>query len=533
MVSLGWDFSTGFTYMVQPDFTAFTSDDEKEKTMAKTLSFITLIFIGFTLFLFSCGGDDEPTPTSAKILMSFSNVTAQGEYLVEITITGSGIAAPITADQNLAVQAGRDQPYEITVGNIPAGDIRLVTVEILKDGTAVFEGSGTGYLSSDGANRVPITVKDVPTLFARFELTASDVRSLRNAHVKVDASASEATKGKIKDVKWDWGDGEQTEFNTALTAEHTYTRSFRQLLTITLTVRNDASPPVTAEHTEMISVTVKEEIVWETDGATMRLIPAGEFEMGDHFDGAHEADARPVHTVFLDAFYIDAMEVTNAMYAKFLNAVGKHVGDDGNTWLNIGAGDALIKLDGGQYRPKAGFGDHPVVQVSWYGAGAYAQWAGKRLPTEAEWEKAARGGLEGKRFPWGDELTHNDANYAGVLDDDEWEQTAPVGSFSPNDYGLYDPTGNVAEWCMDEYQDGFYASSPRNNPIAGGLVDNNFTNVKTIRVLRGGAWNSVEGEPSGRLLGVASRDRFVPSLTTSNYGFRCAVRPSELSGNGD
>jgi formylglycine-generating enzyme required for sulfatase activity len=510
--------------MVQPDFTAFTSDDEKEKTMAKTLSFITLIFIGFTLFLFSCGGDDEPTPTSAKILMSFSNVTAQGEYLVEITITGSGIAAPITADQNLAVQAGRDQPYEITVGNIPAGDNRLVTVEILKDGTAVFEGSGTGNLSSDGANRVPITVKDVPTLFARFELTASDVRSLRNGHVKVDASASEATKGKIKDVKWDWGDGEQTEFNTALTAEHTYTRSFRQLLTITLTVRNDASPPVTAEHTEVISVTVKEEIVWETDGATMRLIPAGEFEMGDHFDGAHEADARPVHTVFLDAFYIDAMEVTNAMYAKFLNAVGKHVGDDGKTWFNLEAGGSeLIELDGGQYRPKAGFADHPVVQVSWYGAGAYAQWAGKRLPTEAEWEKAARGKLKGKKLPWGDERVRN-ANTLGVEGNDEWEQTAPVGSFPPNGYGLHDMAGNVFEWCMDEYQEDFYANSPRHNPIAGGpvaFVNDDFTNVDTRRVTRGGAFFSTLGDQ----VSVLRRGGRAPTTTNSGIGFRCAFTP--------
>jgi formylglycine-generating enzyme required for sulfatase activity len=245
--------------------------------------------------------------------------------------------------------------------------------------------------------------------------------------------------------------------------------------------------------------------------------------MGDHFDGAHEADARPVHTVFLDAFYIDAMEVTNAMYAKFLNAVGKHVGDDGNTWLNIGAGDALIKLDGGQYRPKAGFGDHPVVQVSWYGAGAYAQWAGKRLPTEAEWEKAARGGLEGKRFPWGDELTHNDANYAGVLGDDEWEQTAPVGSFPANGYGLHDMAGNVSEWCMDEWDEGFYANSPRHNPIAGvpvAFVNDDFANVDTRRVFRGGAW--FNAHPALNLTCYV-RNSTAPTRTTSGTSFRCAV----------
>jgi len=146
--------------------------------------------------------------------------------------------------------------------------------------------------------------------------------------------------------------------------------------------------------------TSPEEIISEIDGATMRLIPAGEFEMGDHFNEGTDWE-RPVHMVKVDAFYMDVTEVTNAMYAVFLNAVGKHVGDTGNVWLDIGDGDELIELVGGQYRPKAGFEEHPVIEVSWYGAAAYCQWAGKRLPTEAEWEKAARGGLVGKRYPWG------------------------------------------------------------------------------------------------------------------------------------
>lgn len=96
----------------------------------------------------------------------------------------------------------------------------------------------------------------------------------------------------------------------------------------------------------------------------------------------------------------------------------------------------------------------------------------------AEWEYAARGGLIGKKYPWGDSLSHDDANYNGTGGRDQWERTAPVGSFPPNGYGLYDMAGNVWEWCMDEYDSSFYAKSEKNNPVAGGvisLVNNNFT----------------------------------------------------------
>ncbi len=494
-----------------------------QQFITKFLSFITLPLIGFTLFLSGCGEEEEEaTPTSAKIVMNFSNVTADGEYVAAITIAGPGIDEPITTNQNLTIQAGSNQTHEVTVRDILSGDDRFVTVQILQDGVVLFEGKGTVNLLIDGENRVSITVKDAPKLFARFTVTASDAEELENGHVQVDASTSEAAQGEIKDVSWDWGDGEQTEFTTEFTAEHTYTAS--GIYTITLTVRNSTSPPVTAEQTMPISIRRKTELTWDADGATMQLIPAGEFEMGDHFNGAHDGTARPVHIVELDDFYIDVTEVTNAMYAKFLNAVGKHVGDDGKTWFNLEAGGSeLIELDGGQYRPKAGFADHPVIQVSWYGAAAYAQWSGKRLPTEAEWEKAARGKLKGKKLPWGDERVRN-ANTLGVEGNDEWEQTAPVGSFPPNGYGLHDMAGNVFEWCMDEYQEDFYANSPRHNPIAGGpvaFVNDDFTNVDTRRVTRGGAFFSTLGDQ----VSVLRRGGRAPTTTNSGIGFRCAFTP--------
>ncbi|MCD6506169.1 PEGA domain-containing protein [Candidatus Poribacteria bacterium] len=221
------------------------------------------------------------------------------------------------------------------------------------------------------------------------------------------------------------------------------------------------------------------------DGAPMVLIPAGEFQMGDHFNEGG-FDERPVHTVYLDAFYIDKYEVTNELYARFLNDIGRNEDDEGHQLLDINDSDCLIEFVGGQYRPKAGYENHPVIEVSWWGAKAYAEWAGKRLPTEAEWEKAARGGLVGKRYVWGDEmpprqLVGNFADetakrkYPGwtIVEgyDDGYVGTAPVGSFVPNGYGLYDMAGNVWEWCADWYDENYYSRSPRRNPKGPDLAD--------------------------------------------------------------
>ncbi len=246
----------------------------------------------------------------------------------------------------------------------------------------------------------------------------------------------------------------------------------------------------------------------------MVLIPAGAFQMGSDAAEAGRYE-KPVHSVYVDAFYIDAYEVTNAKFAAFLNAKGKHAQGE-RAWLDIGDGDERIEYVDMVYRVIAGYEDHPVTEVTWYGAMAYAAWAGKRLPTEAEWEKAARGGLEGQKYPWGDTIDTGLANYNSHIKD-----TTAVGTYAANAYGLYDMSGNVWEWCLDEYNLGFYAISPSQNPVSGAdsiaVILGNYAGSHASRVLRGGAWNKVP-----QAVRVAIRSTSAPACTSGNLGFRCA-----------
>ena len=220
------------------------------------------------------------------------------------------------------------------------------------------------------------------------------------------------------------------------------------------------------------------------DGAEMVLIPAGEFQMGSN-NG--DDDEKPVHTVYVDAFYMDVYEVTVGQYRKFLQATGHSALPDGVS----------------KYSPTD---MHPVVGVSWHDAMAYAAWAGKRLPTEAEWEKAARGGLQGQKYPWGNGLDASQANYGENLG-----STTAVGSYGANGYGLYDMAGNVSEWCVDAHKADFYEVAPPRNPAY--LSDQ----INRARVLRGGGWYF-----SAQSLRVANRSNAPPTGIGSGRGFRCA-----------
>ena len=272
---------------------------------------------------------------------------------------------------------------------------------------------------------------------------------------------------------------------------------------------------VVSEHEEL-SIPIKEE-----DG--MVLIPSGTFQMGSEEFVAY-LDEKPVHSVHLDGYYIDKYPVTNAQYKDFVNANpewGKPA-----KWYDPRIRDNLgipRKYHDGEYLKNWNLGnfprgeeDHPVTWVSWYGAMAYARWVGKRLPTEAEWEKAARGGLTGEKYPWGETIDSTYVNY------DAWVgKTTAVGQYPANGYGLYDVVGNVYEWCLDKWDRNFYARSPQNNPISGDSIVgtvNNFTEIRSSRILRGGSCVSTPQN-----VRVAYRSRNTPKYTCYSIGFRCVM----------
>jgi len=268
------------------------------------------------------------------------------------------------------------------------------------------------------------------------------------------------------------------------------------------------------------------------DGAKMVLIPAGEFLMGTDpaeipalvqlaknqgFSNAASLfeDETPRHIVSVDAFYMDAYEVTNAQYKKFVQATG-HREPEGFGIDRIEGNTVYFKFEFKPWNDKNHNGDNqPVVCVSWDDAKAYAEWAGKRLPTEAEWEYSARGGLAEKRYARGDDWPppKNSGNFADEITkktfpswaiingyDDGYVYTAPVGSYKPNGCGLYDMAGNVWEWCADWYDNKYYANSPKQNPKG--------SDSSSFHVLRGGSWFNYGG------LRVACRFDNVPTSTT-------------------
>jgi len=242
----------------------------------------------------------------------------------------------------------------------------------------------------------------------------------------------------------------------------------------------------------------------------MAEIPAGCFDMGDNF-GEGASWERPVHSVCVSGFQVDVHEVTNAEYKACEDAGG------------CTAPHYSYSMTRATYYGDPSYGDFPVIAVDWYQAEDYCAWAGKRLPTEAEWEYAARGGLAGKRYPWGDTKTCDDACYGrwdstnecfnfchnGICDND----THPVGNYTPNGYGLYDMAGNVWEWVNDWYQSDYYTVSPPADPT--GPV------TGTERVLRGGSWTPYHQSPGD--LRVAARNNCTPGdCVHPNLGFRCA-----------
>ena len=386
--------------------------------------------------------------------------------------------------------------YQIETG---ARRQKQVTVRLEYDGYK----SRTTTLTLKGGQSVPWTVRlEKFTTIATLRVTSTP----NGASVYLDG----ATVGKTPLRSYEVDTGAKREKQVELGVEFAgYTPQVRSVVLKAgqevpwdVQLETQASPQQGAHTSTILG----------KDGAEMVLIPAGNFQMGSDA----RDDEKPVHTVYVNAFYMDKYEVTNAQFKAFVDANPQWQKNNIPDKYSDSFYPYLDHWTGNSY--PSGRGNHPVISVSWYAAMAYAQWAGKRLPTEAEWEKAARGGLVGKKYPWGNEIDSSKANY----DANRFVDTIPVGRYAPNGYGLYDMAGNVSEWCLDKFDVDFYARSPRQNPLAGEMtlreVIVNYKNVTTARVLRGGGWRR-----GATGLRVANRDRTSPTYALVYFGFRCAM----------
>jgi len=314
-----------------------------------------------------------------------------------------------------------------------------------------------------------------------------------------------------------------TPFSTTQVVEEIVSETTSSLLPTTLV------PSVSTSEAPPISTTPPSDFT-DDHGVRMNLIPAGSFEMGTDSEVALEecrslysgtdvfigescqqswyANEEPVHTVYLDDYYIDLREVTNAMYALCVEkGFCTEPSDKDSSTHN-------------SYYGNLAYADYPVIDVIWEQAQEYCEWRGARLPTEAEWEKAARG-TEGQLYPWGNTFDGSLANFcdknctkdwANLDYDDGYTELAPVGTFpeAASPYGVLEMGGNVWEWVSDWYSEDYYANSPSENP--------NGPDSGTFRVARGGSWYG-----AGFNLRTCIRGWFIPTMNIGNdLGFRCA-----------
>lgn len=276
--------------------------------------------------------------------------------------------------------------------------------------------------------------------------------------------------------------------------------------------------------------------------------PGGEFLMGTDYPQGFAADGEgPVRRVFVDAFALDRYPVTNNLFHSFIEATGYRTDAERFGWSfvfwshipparfqelvqdTVAASPWWCKVAGAKWNTPegpgsglAGRGDHPVVHVSWDDCAAFATWSGQRLPTEAEWEFAARGGLEQKLYPWGDKLRPGGKHLCNIWQgefpnhdtgDDGYAGTCPVDAFPPNGYGLYSMTGNVWEWCADWFDAEFHRTADPQNPVGppNGIA----------RVMKGGSFLCHKSYCNRYR--VAARTSNTPDSSASNIGFRCAL----------
>ena len=367
--------------------------------------------------------------------------------------------------------------------------------------------------NSGGAKTVVLEVKDGAGWTNRFSQPI-DINSRPVARFSVspqlgepgteftfDASQSNDPDGETLQYRWDLESDSIWDTNWSTTATHKHQFSEGGNYNVTLEITD--SHNLTASASQLVVVIVEAEMV---------LVPSGAFLMGTE-TGIGDLDEEPVHEVRIDDFYIDKYEVTNFQYSQFLS-----LGND----QHFRSGMKIILRNDGIFVPESGSENHPVVFVTYEDALAYARWQEKSLPTEAQWEKAARSETA-RIYPWGNGIEPNNANYwrnGDPFENGNYPLTTPVGFFNGQNYNgyqtrgshgpylNYDMAGNVAEWCLDWYSADYYEVSSSENPTGPGSG--------TSRVVRGGSWSD---EPY--YLRTAARSHFLPIQGSAMIGFRC------------
>ncbi|PID27569.1 MAG: hypothetical protein CR982_05245 [Candidatus Cloacimonadota bacterium] len=355
-----------------------------------------------------------------------------------------------------------------------------------------------------------VVVNEIPNTAPTADFMVNPENGTIETLFTFDASYSSDEEDSIDDlmVRFDFdGDNQfDTDWTTEKTATHTYDTAGNYM--VKLEVKDSG---------ELVSEKVKEVVVNESSvPEDMILVEGGTFNMGNVIDDPYgNEDEKPVHEVTVGSFYMSKYEVTNAEYCEFLNSEGNQE-EGGSTWLNITDPACHIEESNGVFVPKSGKDDYPVILVTWYGAKAYCEWKDGRLPTEAEWEYAARGGnsSNGYKYAGSNNLDEVAWYYSNSENPDNnmygGKGSHIVGQKLPNEIEIYDMSGNAWEWCNDWYDLEYYSNSPSNNPQGPSSGEK--------RVFRGGSWR--HHEKSAR---VANRSYGPPSASGFNVGFRLVM----------
>lgn len=418
-------------------------------------AYLGFLFLSLLISLFACDSNSTPPPPTKGTLL-INNGTGR-QVTVEINNEDKG-----TIDHNTGKQ------FELSPG------------------------SYTILLSTSNQTANPVSISLENTIDNRLDL--NNLKAISKQYTIT------ITAGKFETINhtgWDngeiniqstpsgaqiWLDGSDTGRTTPSLLD--YVTSGDHTITCKLSDYIDTSQTVTIVPGQTRNVHISLPYMWVD-------IPAGCFDMGDHFTTS--SDSIPVHRVCVSSFKIQPYEVTNKEYKSCVDAGRCEAPDDS------------ISYTRNSYYGNSAYDDYPVIYVNWHKAKTYCEWKGGRLPTEAEWEYAARGGLHGKRYAWGNVApTCSQANYLGCLGD-----TNKVGSYPANGYGLYDVAGNVREWCNDWYDNNYYVYSTQQDPT--GPING------TERVLRGSSCFF-----KANTFIVSYRDRYVPLDIDWDVGFRCA-----------